>query len=97
METHLPSILPTASYGCPDHTKLKVHFFVDELVSYSDFHGGPTLCNLYDNVGDGHHALCRSHLDAWGPPPKTYGLSAWPSFVALHLFFCSEEVGHLDE
>jgi hypothetical protein len=32
-------------------------------------------------------------LDAWGPPPKTYGLSTWPNFVAPQFFLAVGEEG----
>ena len=36
--------------------------FLGELVSHSDFHGGPLPSNLYDGAGDGHNLHFDVHI-----------------------------------
>ena len=65
-------------------------FSVSELVSLGDFHGGPSLSNLYDGARDGHNLHFDVH--AWtrvgrmGPPPKICGVSTWLTLAALSCF-----------
>ena len=47
---------------CPNHTKWKVFFFIDELVSHTNIHGGSSPSNLYDNTGDGHSLHSDVHV-----------------------------------
>ena len=48
-------------------------FYIGELVSHSDFHGGPLTSNLYDSVGDGHNLHYDVHVwtRVWCMGPTT--------------------------
>ena len=77
----------TVANLCPNHTKLKVHFFAGELVSHGDFRDGPSLSNLYDNAEDDHNLHCDIHVWTHGVHhQKTCDLSTWLNFAAPQLF-----------
>ena len=72
-------------------------FFVGELVAHNDFHGGPSSSNHMTApemvITCTLTSMFGRTLDAWGPPPKTYGPSTWPNFVAPQLFLAVGEEG----
>lgn len=43
---------------------------IGELVSHTDFHGGPSPSNLYDNVKNGHNMHSDIHVWEVGQPGK---------------------------
>ena len=86
LETHSPSTPSTVSYWFPWSHQTESASSVDENVSHSASHGGPSPFNVYDSVRDGHNLHYHAHVcNAWGPPPKLvvcpHGLVDKDSFV----------------
>ena len=70
----------------PKSCKIESAFSIGELVSHNDFHGGTSLSDLYDGIGNGHSMHYDIHIrlriGIVGPTTKTHGMSTWPNFVA---------------